>query len=56
MLPEARLVAVHWRPGGDDRPLDARTVHDALAAEPWLSPLASVGTEDYLLDVWAAHE
>jgi SAM-dependent methyltransferase len=47
----ARLVAVHWRPPGPERPLSALEVHAALAAAPWLSPLQRERTDDYLLDV-----
>ena len=49
--PGARLVAVHWRPAGPDRPLDATTVHDRLRRFPWLATVAADGTGDYLLDV-----
>jgi Nodulation protein S (NodS) len=51
MLPGARLVAVHWRPAGPERPLDARTVHELLRAQAWLVPVARADTDDYLLDV-----
>ncbi|HEY2440707.1 MAG TPA: SAM-dependent methyltransferase [Solirubrobacteraceae bacterium] len=47
----ARLVAVHWRPAGPDRPLDAATVHDRLRGLPWLARVAADETGDYLLDV-----
>ncbi len=47
----ARLVAVHWRPPGPERPLDARTVHAALRAASWLRPVDSAHTADYRLDV-----
>jgi SAM-dependent methyltransferase len=49
--PGARLVAVHWRPPGPDRPLDAATVHDRLGRLPWLAMVAASGTGEYLLDV-----
>lgn len=49
--PGARLVAVHWRPAGPERPLDAERVHAILGEQPWLEPLTSGGTADYLLDV-----
>ena len=32
MLPGARLVAIHWRPAGPERPLDAEQVHAILLA------------------------
>lgn len=47
----ARLVAVHWRPAGPERPLDASRVHRSLNEQPWLAPAASGGTGEYLLDV-----
>ena len=47
----ARLVAIHWRPAGPDRPLDAEQVHALLLQQPWLAPLSSGATDDYLLDV-----
>lgn len=49
--PAARVVAVHWRPAGPERPFDAAQVHAALAAQPWLRSLSSGGTADYRLDV-----
>ncbi len=47
----ARLVAVHWRPPGPERPFDADEVHGVLREEPWLESLVTGGTGDYLLDV-----
>ena len=48
----ARLVAVHWRPAGPERPLDAREVHTILREQPWLQPVTSNGdTDEYRLDV-----
>ena len=52
--PSARVVAVHWRPSGPERPFTAAEVHDALRAQPWLSPTCSAATDDYLLDVFTA--
>jgi SAM-dependent methyltransferase len=49
--PGARLVAVHWRPAGPERPLDAQQVHGLLRRQTWLKPVRSSGTRDYLLDV-----
>lgn len=46
-----RLVAVHWRPPGPERPLDAETVHAALRSQDWLTPLTSSAHPEYLLDV-----
>ncbi len=47
----ARLVAVHWRPTGEERPFDAEQVHGILRAAPDLSPVERGGNDDYLLDV-----
>jgi SAM-dependent methyltransferase len=49
-----RLVCVHWRPGGPERPLDAETVHAAICRQPWLEPVPPLehGTDEYLLDVF----
>jgi SAM-dependent methyltransferase len=49
--PGGRLVCVHWRPSGPERPLDAEAVHDEVKRQAWLGPVCSVPTEDYLLDV-----
>lgn len=46
-----RLVAVHWRPPGPERPLTAAEVHERLRTTSWLAPISIGGTEDYLLDV-----
>lgn len=46
-----RLVCVHWRPAGPERPFSAAEVHARVLALPWLEPLDSLPTEDYLLDV-----
>jgi hypothetical protein len=51
MEPGARLVAVHWRPAGPERPFTAAEVHAQVRAQPWLTPLACSPTDDYLLDV-----
>ncbi len=50
-LPGAQLVAVHWRPTGPDRWLDAAAVHAALRAQPWLESVDSGGSDEYRLDV-----
>lgn len=52
LAPGGRLVAVHWRPAGPERPFDAATVHARLRAEDWLAPAGSAATADYLLDVF----
>ena len=44
LAPGARLVAVHWRPAGPERPLTAAAVHAALRALPWLTLAPSPGT------------
>lgn len=46
-----RLVAVHWRVHGPERPFSAEQVHQRLGQEPWLELVASDGTDDYRLDV-----
>ena len=51
-LPGARVVAVHWRPPGPERPFDAAQVHAALHRQSWLAPAGSHSTPDYLLDAW----
>lgn len=51
IVPGAPLVAVHWRPAGPERPLDAERAHGILREQPWLEPLTSSSTTDYLLDV-----
>ncbi|HEY6397915.1 MAG TPA: SAM-dependent methyltransferase [Solirubrobacteraceae bacterium] len=48
---EGRLVAVHWRPEGPERPLTAREVHQTLRRQPWLEPRGRADTDEYLLDV-----
>jgi len=45
------LVAVHWRPPGPERPLDAERVHAIVRNQPWLALVSSRDTEDYRLDV-----
>jgi hypothetical protein len=50
----ARVVAVHWRPAGPERPSSAEDVHRALGAQWWCSPLESASTDEYLLDVFQA--
>lgn len=51
MVPGARLVAVHWRPAGPERPRDAEAAHGALRGRPWLAAVHRGGTDDYLLEV-----
>jgi trans-aconitate methyltransferase len=52
MVAGASLVAVHWRPGGPERPRDAEQAHAALRALPSLSRVRCDGTEQYLLEVF----
>ena len=49
--PGARLVCVHWRPPGPERPLTAAQVHDEMRRQPWLRWLTSRCRPEYLLDV-----
>ena len=46
-----RLVAVHWRPPGPERPFSADEVHTLLHEQQWLRSVHSDSTPDYLLDV-----
>lgn len=52
MLPRARLVCVHWRPAGPERPFTATEVHDAIGRESWLRGVTAERQPQYLLDVW----
>ena len=49
--PGLRLVAVHWRPDGPERPLSADDVHATLRRQTWLEPVERADTDDYRLDV-----
>lgn len=51
MAPAGRLVAVHWRPAGPERPFTAAEVHARLHAQRWLRHVASGHAAEYLLDV-----
>ena len=51
MASGARLVAVHWRPAGPERPVNADFVHRVLREQSWLEPSEHAGTDDYALDV-----
>ncbi len=46
-----RLVAVHWRPHGPERPFTAAEVHARLCDDPWLALVHSDAAGIYLLDV-----
>jgi SAM-dependent methyltransferase len=50
LAPAGRLVAVHWRPNGPDRPCSAEHVHRLLRSRSRLAPVAHSRSE-YLLDV-----
>jgi SAM-dependent methyltransferase len=50
--PGSRLVAVHWRPAGPERPFTAADVHARLGEQPWLAHLDAASTDDYLLDCY----
>lgn len=52
LAPSGRLVAVHWRPPGSERPHTAATVHDRLRMLPWLREVEDDATADYLLHVF----
>lgn len=47
----ARLVLVHWRPAGPERPFSAQEVHDRVLALDWLGCCDDRSTDDYLLHV-----
>jgi predicted TPR repeat methyltransferase len=51
LISGGRLVAVHWRPPGSERPFSADQVHQRLRGQPWLTSTVSNGTDDYRLDV-----
>jgi SAM-dependent methyltransferase len=51
LITGGRLVAVHWRPGGPERPFTAAEVHARLVEDPWLAPVRSEQTHAYLLDL-----
>jgi predicted O-methyltransferase YrrM len=51
MRPGARLVAVHWRPAGPERPFDAAEVHAMVRRQSWLAQVGCEPRPDYLLDV-----
>jgi cyclopropane fatty-acyl-phospholipid synthase-like methyltransferase len=46
-----RLVAVHWRPAGPERPFTGGEVHARLRDDPWLQSVRGQQAPDYLLDV-----
>jgi predicted TPR repeat methyltransferase len=49
---DGRLVAVHWRPAGPERPFTAGEVHASLGTQSWLRQIDDASTDAYLLDVW----
>jgi SAM-dependent methyltransferase len=46
-----RLVAVHWRPAGPERPFTGGQVHARLRDDPWLTAVRGEQAPGYLLDV-----
>ena len=50
LTPGGRIVAVHWRPAGQERPQSAADVHAALRTTGWLATIRSGHTARYLLD------
>jgi hypothetical protein len=46
-----RLVVVHWRPPGPERPFSAAEVHGRVCAQPGLEVREDCSGEDYLLHV-----
>jgi SAM-dependent methyltransferase len=52
LSPAGRLVCVHWRRTGTDRPLSADQVHETIRALSWLKPLPRTPAGEYLLDVF----
>ena len=51
LLDQGRLVIVHWRSAGPERPFTTDLVHDRVLAQPWLRCRADGCTDDYLLHV-----
>ncbi len=51
MVPAGRLVCVHWRPPGPERPLTAAHVHDEVRRQPGFRRLTTDSRPEYLLDV-----
>jgi hypothetical protein len=51
MAPTARLIAVHWRPDGPERPQTTDAVHATLRRERRLRSVERGGTDHYRLDV-----
>jgi predicted TPR repeat methyltransferase len=51
MRPGGRLVAVHWRPAGAERPFTADEVHARLCRQRWLRHVDDRDTADYRLDL-----
>jgi SAM-dependent methyltransferase len=51
LVPGGRLVAVHWRPAGPERPFTGGEVHSRLRDDPWLRSVRAEQAPGYLLDV-----
>ena len=52
LVPGGRLVAVHWRPPGPERPFTGAEVHARLRDEAWLASVHGERAPAYLLDVF----
>jgi SAM-dependent methyltransferase len=52
LVPAGRLVAVHWRSPGPERPLSADAVHTALDEQRWLTQRCAQRGPEYLLGAW----
>ena len=51
LTPGGRIVCVHWRTPGPERPTSPHDGHRAVHMQPWLDLVQSLPTDDYLLDV-----
>ena len=56
LIAGGRLVCVHWRPSGPERPLTAEAAHLAVARSPSLTRILSRSTDEYLLEVFQRDE
>jgi hypothetical protein len=51
LAPGGRLVAVHWRRSGPERPSTAADVHSVLSSQTWVTSVHMERNADYLLDL-----